>query len=165
MTNKFTLISRNESETDSFGLSFAECIDAGVVIALNGELGSGKTRFVRSLCAGLGIDTLQVTSPTFVILQLYTDGRVPVAHFDTYRLADPDEFLAIGADEYVDSPDWLCLIEWADRVIDVLPADRLEINLFQTAETCREFTLAATGVRSLEVLEKLQRCEGLRNGR
>lgn len=151
-----TFLSHSEGETDRLGCALAEVLDRGLTIALNGQLGSGKTRFIRALCSGLGIDVSAVNSPTFVIMQLYTDGRIPVAHFDTYRLGDVDEFVSIGADEYLLSQNWLCLIEWADRIAEVLPGDRLEINIQQVAECSRAFQFAGTGPASTQVVESLR---------
>ena len=156
MNSRLTFVSHSEADTDRLGGALARALTSGISIALNGQLGSGKTRLVRSVCAALGINTQLVNSPTFVILQLYVDGRIPVAHFDTYRLADMDEFLAIGADEYLDSEEWLNLIEWAERVAGALPADRLTINIEQTGETDRSFELQALGPRSGRVLERLR---------
>lgn len=156
MNSSLTFLSRCEEDTDKLGHALASVLTGGLPIALNGQLGSGKTRFVRALCGGLKIDTSVVNSPTFVIMQLYTDGRIPVAHFDTYRLGDLDEFLSIGADEYLLSDDWLCLIEWADRIADVLPEDHLEIRITQVAETSREFQLTSSGPRSHAIIQALQ---------
>jgi tRNA threonylcarbamoyladenosine biosynthesis protein TsaE len=156
MNSKVTFESHSEADTDHFGTALASALTEGITIALNGQLGSGKTRLVRSICAALGIDTQLVNSPTFVILQLYVDGRIPVAHFDTYRLGDIDEFLALGAEEYLDGDEWLCLIEWAERVAEALPADRLSIHIEQTGETKRAFELLASGPRSAAVLERLR---------
>lgn len=155
MNSRFTFVSHNEAETDCLGSALAKVLTGGVTIALNGQLGSGKTRLVRSVCASLDIDTRLVNSPTFVILQLYVDGRIPVAHFDTYRLGDIDEFLAVGAEEFLDSEEWLCLIEWAERVAEALPPDRLSISIEQTGENVRTFELIASGPRSAGMLEKL----------
>lgn len=157
MNSSLTFLSRSEDETDKLGQALSSVLSSGLAIALNGQLGSGKTRFVRALCFGLNIDTSVVNSPTFVILQLYTDGRIPVAHFDTYRLGDLDEFLSIGADEYLLSDDWLCLIEWADRFSEVMPDDHLEIRIEQVAETSREFHFRGTGPRSKTIIQALQR--------
>lgn len=151
--NSIRLISRSESETDRIAVSLSQALDSGLTIALNGLLGAGKTRFVRALCHGLDIDVSAVNSPTFVIMQLYTDGRLPVAHMDTYRLADTEEFLAIGAEEYLLSEDWVCVVEWADRIADVLPPDRIEIRIEQTAEFTRRFDFSATGPRAENILD------------
>jgi tRNA threonylcarbamoyladenosine biosynthesis protein TsaE len=147
---------QDEAATDRLGICLADAITGGLVITLDGELGSGKTRLVRSLCDSLGVGPNQVNSPTFVILQFYTDGRVPVAHFDTYRLADVDEFLAIGADEYLNSTEWLCLVEWANRVEEILPEDRLRIRITQTGVGSRRFEFEAGGDRSMQVLTSLR---------
>lgn len=146
-----------EEQTDVLGQRLAAVVSTGLVVTLDGELGSGKTRLIRSLCQGLGICSDHVNSPTFVILQMYTDGRLPVAHFDVYRLADVDEFLAIGAEEYLHSQDWLCLIEWASRVEDVLPSDRLRIQITQTGINSRRFNFIATGPTSASLIKRLGR--------
>jgi tRNA threonylcarbamoyladenosine biosynthesis protein TsaE len=157
MNSSLTFLSQSEQETDHLGHALAAVLTHGLPVALNGQLGSGKTRFVRALCSGLGVDTAFVNSPTFVIMQLYTDGRIPVAHFDTYRLGDLDEFLSIGADEYLLSDEWLCLIEWADRISEALPDDHLEIRIQQVAETTRQFELQSTGPRSGRIVEALRK--------
>jgi tRNA threonylcarbamoyladenosine biosynthesis protein TsaE len=157
MNSSLTFLSQSEQDTDRLGHALAAVLTHGLSVALNGQLGSGKTRFVRALCSGLGVDTAFVNSPTFVIMQLYTDGRIPVAHFDTYRLGDLDEFLSIGADEYLLSDEWLCLIEWADRISEALPDDHLEIRIQQVAETARQFELRSTGPRSGRIVEALRK--------
>ena len=156
MNESLVLDSLSEEDTVRFGRVLAESLSGGLVIALNGQLGSGKTRFVRSLCSALEVDTQQVNSPTFVLMQLYTDGRIPVAHFDTYRIGDADEFLAIGAEDYLFSDDWLSLIEWADRVTGVLPSDRLTVSIEQTSATSRRFEFTAEGERSNLVLQRMR---------
>jgi tRNA threonylcarbamoyladenosine biosynthesis protein TsaE len=106
--------------TEAFGRAFAATLGPGDIVALDGPLGAGKTHLVRAIAEGLGIrNPAVVTSPTFVLIQEY-DGRIPIYHFDAYRLTSADEFLAIGAMEYLDG-DGVCLIEWADRVRTVLP--------------------------------------------
>lgn len=156
MNSSLTLLSRSEDETDRLGHQLAAILKSGLPIALNGQLGSGKTRFVRAVCSGLGIDTSAVNSPTFVIMQLYTDGRIPVAHFDTYRLGDLDEFVSIGADEYLLSNEWLCLIEWADKIAEVLPEDHLTIDIRQVAESSREFQFRGNGPLSNAIVAAMQ---------
>ncbi len=92
----------------------------GDVLALTGDLGAGKTHFSKGITAGLGA-TSPVTSPTFTLIHEYLGGRLPVYHFDFYRLDDEDEALKIGLDEYLDG-DGVCLIEWADKFPALLPA-------------------------------------------
>ncbi len=156
MKLQFTFQSDSEAATDRFARACAEAISEGITLALNGELGSGKTRFVRAFCVGLGMDPADVSSPTFVLMQLYQGPKWAVSHFDTYRLGDPDEFLALGAEEYLLDPDHICVIEWANRVADILPADHLAIEIRQTGTTERQFEVSSAGRRSGEMLERIQ---------
>lgn len=151
----FHVVCASEDDTDRLGQDLARVLRPGLTIGLNGDLGAGKTRFVRALCMGLGIRSDAVTSPTFVLMQLYTGGRLPVAHFDTYRLGDVDEFVAIGAEEYLHSDEWLCVVEWADRVAEVLPRDRLTIIASHVSEHSRRFEFFASGAKSLAVMDSL----------
>lgn len=148
--------SHSEDDTQQLGQRFAETLVPGLVVALNGQLGSGKTNFVRAVCKALGADENQVNSPTFVLMQVYSDGRIPVMHFDTYRLADVDEFLAIGGDEFLNDSEFVCFVEWAERISEVLPADHLTIDIEQTGESCRRFSLRSHGIASDELLQKLE---------
>jgi tRNA threonylcarbamoyladenosine biosynthesis protein TsaE len=150
LTNSIQLSSNNEAATLRIGEQLAEILEPGSVVGLVGTLGAGKTRLVQAICAGLGVDTDQVNSPTFVLIQEY-EGRLPVYHFDTYRLRDIDEFLELGADEYLQG-DGVCLIEWADRMADVLPQDRLTVEIEIVGENQRAITLLASGNRSRSAL-------------
>ena len=155
-SNSLSIHCRDEAATDRLGACIARSIVNGVVVELNGQLGAGKTRLVRAICEALGIETAQVNSPTFVLLQLYTDGRIPVAHFDTYRLGDTDEFVAIGSDEFTNSSDWLCLIEWAERVAECLPDDRLRIDISATSADARQVVFTSTGSVSSALLQRIR---------
>ena len=110
-----------EAETDRLGRALAEIVTPGVVIGLVGTLGAGKTRLSRAIAEALGVDPGAIASPTFVLIHEY-DGRMPVYHFDAYRLAGGDEFDALGASDYWTEGGGLCLVEWADLVADRLPA-------------------------------------------
>ena len=114
-------------ETLQIGKQIGESAAAGEVYALIGDLGVGKTVFTKGFAEGLGIDE-PVNSPTFTILQIYEEGRIPLYHFDVYRLGSGDELLDIGAEDYLEG-DGVCIIEWADIVADVLPADSLVVLL------------------------------------
>jgi tRNA threonylcarbamoyladenosine biosynthesis protein TsaE len=114
-----TIISRNVEETLAYGRSIAVSLRRGDVIGLCGDLGAGKTHFVKGLTAGLD-SGVPVTSPTFTLIHEYTGGRLPVYHFDFYRLDEEDEALKIGLDEYLEG-DGVCLIEWADKFPALLP--------------------------------------------
>ncbi len=107
-------------ETEETGARLAQDLKAGDVLALVGELGAGKTQFVRGIARGLGCSG-PVTSPTFTIVHEYAGGILPLYHFDWYRLEDTDELRGIGYDEYVDS-NGVCVIEWADKFSSALPA-------------------------------------------
>ena len=122
MMIKRELIIKNENETREFGLKLAEELRAGDVLALIGELGTGKTALTGYIAQGLGISD-NIVSPTFTIVREYTDGRLPLYHFDVYRLADSEEMFNIGAEEYFYEKGGVCVIEWADIVEDILPAD------------------------------------------
>ncbi len=142
--------------TDQFAAACATSVKEGLTIALNGQLGSGKTRFVKAFCHAMGIDSSLVTSPTFLLMQLYQGTEWTVGHFDTYRLADHEEFLALGADEYLLDPQYVCLVEWASRVDAVLPEDHLQVEISQTGLTQRRFDLRSSGPVSGELLERVR---------
>jgi len=144
----------SETATRNFARRVGAVARPGLVVALVGDLGAGKTRLVQSAAEGLGVDPSVVNSPTFVLIQEYA-GRLPVYHFDTYRLKDFDEFLELGADEYLSS-DGVCFVEWADRMDEVLPADRLTIQFEITGETTRMLRLSAGGPVSGKVLASLE---------
>jgi tRNA threonylcarbamoyladenosine biosynthesis protein TsaE len=121
----------SEAETERLGRALAEVVEPGVVIGLVGTLGAGKTRLVRALAEALGVDPQAITSPTFSLIHEY-EGRLPISHFDAYRLADPDEFDALGASDHWSEGDRVALIEWADLVADRLPGSawwvRIELD-------------------------------------
>ena len=116
----------SEQETIEAGERFAQTLAAGDVVALIGDLGSGKTRFAKGISSGLGVKE-QVTSPTFTILHEYKGARLSVYHFDFYRMRSVRELDEFGFDEYIDG-DVVCLLEWADMIEERLPARRYEIH-------------------------------------
>lgn len=146
--------STSEAQTEALASSLADTLEPGTVVALVGNLGAGKTRFVRAICAALGVDLRGVASPTFVLVHEY-EGRLPVYHFDTYRLRQASEFLGLGADEYLNS-DGVCLIEWANRVEGLLPTDHLRVEIIATGETSRDFYFVANGPKSQRLVELLK---------
>ena len=111
--------SGSEADTDRIGATLAKLVRPGLVVGLVGTLGSGKTRLVRAIAEALGANPDLIGSPTFALIHEY-QGRLPIYHFDAYRLASPDEFEAIGADEYFGG-EGVCLVEWADRVAELMP--------------------------------------------
>ncbi len=114
-----TMISHSAEQTFELGRSFAAQLGAGDVVALDGDLGAGKTHFIKGLAVGLGYDG-GVTSPTFTLIHEYTGGRLALYHFDFYRLDSDDEALRIGLDEYLDAGG-VVAIEWAGRFPALLP--------------------------------------------
>ena len=122
-----SLTLKNEEETRQFGLDLAENLKAGVVIALIGNLGTGKTALTRYVAEGLGIHE-RISSPTFTIVKEYDSGRLPLYHFDVYRIADPEEMFNIGADEYFFGQG-VCVVEWADMIEELLPENTIYIYL------------------------------------
>jgi len=154
---EFRFLATDETATDELGRLLAEKLPAGAVVALVGTLGAGKTRLVQAVAAALGMPRDKVTSPTFVLVNEYTAGRLPVYHFDVYRLRDDDEFLELGPEEYFDGTG-ITFVEWADRVVDCLPTDYVRIEIEVTGETSREFVVSA----SSSVLEPL--LQELRDG-
>ena len=105
-------------DTQVIAKEIADTLKGGEFIAMYGDLGAGKTAFVQGLAKALGI-TNHVTSPTFTIVNEY-EGRLPLYHFDVYRIADPDEMYEIGYDDYIDS-DGVCVVEWAELIEDLFP--------------------------------------------
>ncbi len=125
--------------TQAFGRHLGQRLWPGSVVALVGDLGAGKTHLARSIAEGLGIpDSRVVTSPTFVLVQEYA-ARLPIYHFDAYRLKTEADFADLGVHEYIES-DGVCLIEWADRVPTCLPAEHLRVMLTVVGETARALT-------------------------
>lgn len=148
-----------ENDTERLGQALAELVPDGVVIALCGTLGAGKTRLVQALAEACGIARRDVISPTFVLLQEYR-GRRTLYHFDAYRVHDEEEFRGLGPEEYFDSPA-LIVIEWADRVAGCLPPERLEIEIEITGDTSRRFHIRALGAALAGVLPELARRLGV----
>ena len=119
-------------ETFGLGVKFGEEARAGMNVALSGDLGVGKTLFTQGVAKGIGIEE-PVSSPTFTIVQIYEEGRLPFYHFDVYRIADPDEMDEIGFDEYV-SGEGICLIEWAELIEEILPENIIRITIEKDPE-------------------------------
>lgn len=119
-------------ETFKLGEMTGGKLKPGTVVCLDGDLGVGKTVFVKGVAKGLGIKE-PVVSPTFTILQEYREGRIPLYHFDVYRIEDPEEMYEIGFDDYLYG-DGVCLIEWAKRVTELLPENVLRITIAKDPE-------------------------------
>jgi tRNA threonylcarbamoyladenosine biosynthesis protein TsaE len=118
-------VSSNPEETQLIGLEFARNAPAATVLSLIGDLGAGKTEFVKGLALGLGIDA-EVTSPTFTIVHEYRGGGYPLFHMDFYRLREEQELDEIGLDEYLRAGG-ICAIEWGDKFPGRLPSDSIKV--------------------------------------
>ena len=133
-----TFISNSPEETESFGRQFAGNIKPGDVLALTGDLGSGKTQFVKGLGAGLG-STTTATSPTFTLIHEYSGGQLPIYHFDFFRVEDRQAAERLGLDEYFFG-NGVSVIEWADRFPDLIPENARWIAFETKSETQRAIT-------------------------
>ena len=122
---------KNEHDTEEFGMKLASSLEQGDIVALIGDLGTGKTTLTKYIAKGLGV-TENIDSPTFNIVKEHKSGIIPLFHFDVYRLSSGDELLDIGADEYFYS-DGVCIIEWADIVVDVVP-EKAKVILIEYGE-------------------------------
>ena len=133
-------------ETYALGKELGEQAAAGAVFTLNGDLGVGKTVFAQGFADGLGI-TEAVNSPTFTILQVYEEGRLPLYHFDVYRIEDPEEMYEVGFDDYLYGQG-VCLIEWAEQVAELLPRERTDITIEK--DLTRDFSYRKITIRMTE---------------
>ena len=132
-------IIKSEAETLALGLTIADAAEPGDIVALIGDLGTGKTALTKYIAEGLGVKE-EIISPTFTIVKEYRSGRLPLYHFDVYRLSDGEELLDTGAEDYLEDSG-LSVIEWADIVADVLPADALVVMLEYAEEGARKITV------------------------
>jgi tRNA threonylcarbamoyladenosine biosynthesis protein TsaE len=151
----FYFLASSEADTDRLGAMLADALFPGSVVALVGTLGAGKTRLVQAIAAALGNPRDEITSPTFVLVNEYRAGRMPVYHFDTYRLRDEDEFLELGPEEYF-SGQGVTFVDWAVRFENLLHAGNLKIEIAPVGETAREFTITAFGAEYEAVVKSLQ---------
>lgn len=122
----------SEQETEQIGVAIGRAAEPGTVVALIGDLGTGKTTLTKSIARGLGV-TETVTSPTFNIIREYKSGRIPLYHFDVYRIGDPDEMFELGYEEYFYG-DGICVVEWADIIEELLPEDAVIIRIERGAD-------------------------------
>ena len=125
------VVIRNEKDTERLAAEIAQALQPGDVLALIGDLGTGKTTLTKYIAKGLGIRDM-ITSPTFTIVSEYKDGRLPLYHFDVYRLEGQDQVFETGVEEYFDM-DGVCIIEWADMIAEILP-DRTKCIFMEYGE-------------------------------
>ncbi|MBR3673430.1 MAG: tRNA (adenosine(37)-N6)-threonylcarbamoyltransferase complex ATPase subunit type 1 TsaE [Clostridia bacterium] len=150
--NKF--VSKSENDTIEFANNLASLLKNGDIIVLSGDLGSGKTKFTQGVLKHFGLED-EISSPTFTIVNEYHKDDTNIYHFDVYRLADSDEFYAIGGDEYLNNG--ICIIEWGEIIEDILPKDYIKISFTKDVnnENYRVLELQAFGSNSEKILNSL----------
>ena len=141
-----TYVTNSPAETEALGQRLAERLQHGDVIAYTGDLGAGKTAFTRGLARGLGI-TERITSPTFTIVNEYQGGRLPLFHFDMYRLGSSDELYEIGWEDYL-ARGGVCAVEWSEIVADALEEDCIRVDIRQ-GDTENQRKITVEGVEDL----------------
>lgn len=146
--NSVTCHSTGEADTMALARRLAVRLAPGTVVALSGELGAGKTCFVRGLAEGLGLPARSVSSPTFVIVHEY-DSRL--IHIDAYRLSGPDDLESIGWEEMLDRARAVIALEWPERIAGALPAARIDVRIAHGAQDARQITLEAVGGFALDL--------------
>ena len=151
-----TKITASPQETEELATWAGQRVREGTVLCLEGELGAGKTLFVRAMAKTLGVEG-EVTSPTFSLMNIY-EGICPIFHFDLYRLDTAEELEDIGFYEYVENPDGIVIIEWADKFPEALPEEYVRIVFEQTdeGENTRCITFSCVGERDENFLEELK---------
>ena len=156
VSRTWTVETKSPEETMALGRRLGRTARPGDVVALVGELGSGKTHLVKGVAEGIGAASArEVTSPSFILCRRYLDGRLPFHHLDAYRLGGTRDLEGIGAEEML----WgegLSVLEWADRAPRILPADHLEIRLEVTGEQKRRLTFQRHGPRSARLLRAVR---------
>lgn len=149
-----TITSHTPRQTEQIGLLLGSMLDKGAIIALSGELGTGKTTLVRGIGRGLGIEEGEVASPSFTLVNEY-EGPLRLFHIDLYRLEDERELIGIDYEEYL-TADGVVVIEWADRIPQAIPPDALWIMLRYLNGDSREIVLRTQGDRCKMIIEELR---------
>lgn len=148
-------------DTEKIGSIIGQCLVAGTVLCLDGDLGAGKTTLTQSIAKGLGIEDY-VTSPTFTIIKEY-NGRLKLNHMDVYRIESEDDMIDLGYDEYI-NPDEVCIIEWAENIKNLLPQDKIQIYISNGVEfEERIIDLEGSGQTFKKIQEGLKEYEDTRN--
>ena len=149
-THKF--ISKSEKDTIQFARDLVKDLEPGSIICLIGDLGAGKTTFVKGLAKGLKLSEHKVSSPTFVIMNIY-EGKLPIYHFDLYRLEDEKSIMAIGYEEFFYG-EGISVIEWADRLGNLTPKEYLKIELKHKSDQERTITVKSIGQKYEAIINR-----------
>ena len=156
-----TYVANSEKETILIGQQLGQCLRSGDFVALSGELGSGKTWFAKGLALGLDVSPgTVITSPSFALMNEY-QGRIPLFHMDAYRLEKRSAFLSTGLEEYF-YEDGVVAMEWSDRWPEILPGQRVNVDIEILDEVSRRIVLSGSHPRAVDILEEME--EKLRRG-
>ena len=139
------IITNSPVETEAAGAALAQKLGPGAVIAFTGDLGAGKTAFTRGLARGLGVEE-RITSPTFTIVNEYEGGRLPLFHFDMYRLGSADELFDIGWEDYL-ARGGVCAVEWSENIDDALEKDAIRVDIRRGANDDQRIITITGGVQ------------------
>ena len=139
------IITNSPAETEAAGAALAQKLGPGAVIAFTGDLGAGKTAFTRGLARGLGVEE-RITSPTFTIVNEYEGGRLPLFHFDMYRLGSADELFDIGWEDYL-ARGGVCAVEWSENIDDALEEDAIRVDIRRGANDDQRIITITGGVQ------------------
>ena len=150
----FQITTDSEKETQQVAARLAKILKPNAILCLFGDLGTGKTTFVKGMAKALRIKTQDIQSPTFVLMRLY-EGTLPVYHFDLYRLEEPQEIQRMGLEDYF-YDDGISIVEWADRLGDQLPQDYIHMELTHQKEHQRLLSFCGHGPMSEKYVQKLK---------
>lgn len=154
MFDMFTRITESPEQTAELAVMVGKKIREGTILCMEGDLGAGKTLFVQSLAATLGVEG-EVTSPTFNLMNIY-EGICPILHFDLYRLETVEQLEDIGFFEYTEDPEGIVVIEWADKFPEAMPEDHVAVKFERTEKAEeRRISFSCAGERNRELLEEL----------
>ncbi|WP_026486903.1 tRNA (adenosine(37)-N6)-threonylcarbamoyltransferase complex ATPase subunit type 1 TsaE [Caldanaerobius polysaccharolyticus] len=151
---KLTYLSKGLEDTYGFGYRLSNALSKGDIVCLTGQLGAGKTSMVKGIAKGLGVEE-DVTSPTFTIVNEYY-GRLPLYHFDVYRISMPEEMYEIGFEEYIYG-EGVCVIEWADLIKDIIPQGSIWIDIRYLEEDERTIEIVAPEEKLAYIIEEMDR--------
>lgn len=153
-----TYISNSIEDTINIAISLSQYLFAGSVVCLSGDLGAGKTAFAQGMGKGLGVKE-HITSPTYTIINEYYSGRIPLYHFDVYRLGNSEEMMELGCDEYLYG-EGTTVIEWADNIYDIIPKHRFWITISTAGEPDKRLIqIEACGNEYKNILKELKKHE------
>lgn len=152
MKNLLQIKTNSAEETEQLGYKIGQSLSGGEIIAMTGDLGAGKTTLTKALAKGLEIDDY-ITSPTFTIVNEYS-GRLKLFHFDVYRIGDVEEMYDLGFEEYFYS-NGVCIVEWSNLILEILPKERINIDISYVDENSREITISGSGENFDHMIKEL----------